>query len=45
MSPTLYWSKEAREDLFDIFIKIAGDNPDAAERTYFKLEDRAESLI
>jgi len=45
MSPTLYWSKEAREDLFDIFIKIAGDNPDAAERTYFKLEDRADSLI
>jgi len=45
MSPVLYWSKEAREDLFDIFVKIAGDNPDAAERVYFKLEDRAESLM
>jgi len=45
MSPILYWSKEAREDLFEIFVTIAVDNLDAAERTYFKLEDRAESLI
>ena len=45
MSPILYWSKEAREDLFEIFATIAVDNPDAAERVYFRLEDRAESLI
>jgi toxin ParE1/3/4 len=45
MKPTLHWSEQAREDQFDIFLTIAQDNSDAAERVYNAIEDRAETLI
>jgi toxin ParE1/3/4 len=45
MRTTLHWSEEAREDLFEIFATIAADNPDAAERVYNAIEDRAETLV
>jgi toxin ParE1/3/4 len=45
MRPTLHWSEEAREDLFEIFHTIALDNPEAAERVYNAIEDRADTLI
>jgi toxin ParE1/3/4 len=44
MSANLFWSQEAREDLFEIFLTIAQDNPSAAERVYNAIEDRAASL-
>jgi toxin ParE1/3/4 len=45
VKPTLHWSEDAREDLFEIFLTIARDNPGAAERVYNAIEDRAETLI
>ena len=44
MGVPLHWSKEAREDLLDIYVVIGLDNAQAAERVYDRLERRAESL-
>jgi toxin ParE1/3/4 len=38
------WSKQAREDLLDIYVAIGLDNASAAERIYDRLEQRAASL-
>lgn len=43
MGVPLNWSKEAREDLLDIYVVIGLDNAQAAERVYDRLERRAES--
>ena len=45
MNSPLHWSERAREDLFEIFLTIAADSPDAAERVYNAIEDRADMLI
>jgi toxin ParE1/3/4 len=38
------WSKQAREDLLDIYVAIGLDSPIAAERIYDRLERRATML-
>ena len=44
MSVPLRWSKEAREDLLEIYVAIGLDNIGAAERIYNRLEKRAAPL-
>lgn len=40
----LHWSKQAREDLLDIYVVIGLDNARAAERILDRLEHRAGML-
>lgn len=40
----LYWTPRARQDLLEIGLLIASDNPDAADRILFSIEDRVELL-
>jgi len=42
--PKIKWSPEARENLIDIFLTIAEDNPAAAERVVRELEQRVQLL-
>jgi len=44
MGIPLQWSKQAREDLLEIYVVIGLDNPRAAERIYDRLEHRSEVL-
>lgn len=44
MGVPLHWSKEAREDLLEIYVVIGLDNARAAERIYDRLEHRADIL-
>ncbi len=37
-------SKQAREDLLNVYVAIGLDNPPAAERIYDRLEQRAATL-
>jgi toxin ParE1/3/4 len=43
--PRLLWTDDALEDMMKIYVYIGVNNPDAAERFYTKLEDRAKSLL
>jgi toxin ParE1/3/4 len=43
-SVPLHWSKEARQDLLEIYVVIGLDNARAAERIYDRLEHRAAML-
>jgi toxin ParE1/3/4 len=44
MRVALRWSRQAREDLLEIYVAIGIDNARAAERIYDRLERRAEIL-
>ncbi len=44
MGVPLQWSKQAREDLLEIYVVIGLENPRAAERIYDRIEHRAEIL-
>jgi toxin ParE1/3/4 len=39
MRPSLIWSDDARDDLFEIYGTICADNPAAAERVFTAIED------
>ena len=45
MSADLLWGPQAREDLLEIYIAIGLDNPDAAERLYTAMEEKANLLV
>lgn len=45
MRVNLLWSPQARDDLLDIYIAVAVDNPDAAERLYTAMEEKANLLV
>jgi toxin ParE1/3/4 len=45
MEARLVWHPQARQDLLDIYISIALDNPSAAERLYDAIEAKAETLV
>lgn len=44
MKPALLWTPQAREDLLEIYVTIGFDNPDAAERLFTAIEERAALL-
>ena len=44
MKPELLWTPQAREDLFDVYLTIGFDNPEAAERIHTALEQRVDQL-
>jgi toxin ParE1/3/4 len=39
------WTRQAREDLLEIYCTIGLDNPSAAERVFTAIEARVQSLI
>jgi toxin ParE1/3/4 len=45
MRAELLWSPQAREDLLEIYVAIGLDNPEAAERFYTAMEEKANLLI
>src|SRR5579863_6449112 len=42
--PRLFWTPRARQDLLEIGLLIASDNPDAAERILLRIGESAEML-
>jgi toxin ParE1/3/4 len=44
MAARLIWHPQARQDLLEIYLIIALDNPSAAERIYDAVEAKAEIL-
>ena len=44
MSVEVVWRPGARRDLLDIYVRIAFDSPQAADRFYDTMEARAETL-
>ncbi len=45
MSPKLSWTKQAREDLLDIYVLIGLEQPAAAERYFDRIEAKTALLI
>ncbi len=45
MRADLLWTPQAREDLLEIYVAIGLDNPDAAERFYTAMEEKANLLV
>jgi toxin ParE1/3/4 len=44
VKPALLWTPQAREDLLEIYVTIGFDNPDAAERLFTAIEEKAALL-
>lgn len=44
MKTKVLWAPHAREDLLDIYLSIALDNPNAAERFFTAIEAKADLL-
>jgi toxin ParE1/3/4 len=44
MSAKVVWSPQARSDLIEIYLRIAGEQPKAAERYLDRIENRAAML-
>jgi toxin ParE1/3/4 len=45
LSVDLVWTRQAREDLVEIYIFIGGNNPAAAERVFDAVRARMELLV
>lgn len=45
MPASLAWTQLAREDLLDIYLRIATDSERAAEQVYDRIEARAKTLV
>lgn len=45
MRPELHWTKQAREDLLDIYVLIGLEQPVAAERYFDRIEAKTALLI
>jgi toxin ParE1/3/4 len=45
VKPVLLWTPQAREDLLEIYVTIGFDNPDAAERLFTAIEEKATLLL
>jgi toxin ParE1/3/4 len=45
VKPALVWTPQAWEDLLEIYVTIGFDNPDAAERLFTAIEEKATLLL
>ena len=45
MNPDLTWTRQAKEDLIEIYVTIALDKPGAADRILRTIQKRAEMLV
>ena len=45
MAVELIWSRQARHDLLNIYVMIGLERPDAAERYFDRIEEKAAQLI